>query len=575
MAADGKLTLVTARPDEAAFDVVILSAGAGGMAAALFCALRGLRAAVVEKAAVVGGTTALSAGTSWIPGTVHASEVGAEDSADRVHSYLRAALGPLLDEAKLDAFLAHGPAAIAELAARTEVKFRARPHHPDYMSELDGAVLKGRALEPLPLDGRRLGADLALLRPPLPELTLLGMMLGADDLRHMLRATRSPRSALHALRLLARHAVDRLRHPRGTRLLLGNALCGRLLLSLRLLGVPVWTQARATGLLGDGARVEGVEVERGGHRTRVTAHRAVILATGGFAHSPELRPRLLPPPLPAHTAVPPEVSGDGMRMALERGAALGESHGNGSFWAPVSVHPRRDGSIAVYPHFFLDRGKPGVIAVDGSGRRFVNEATSYNRFVRGMYEAHAVTPAIPCHLIADSPALRAYGFGMVLPGGWRLRRLLAEGYVRRAETLNDLARQLGIDPAALMETVERFNRHARLGEDPDFARGATTSNHVLGDSAHRPNPCLGPLERGPFYALALHPGINGTHAGLRTDVTGRVLRADGAAFENLYACGNDMSSLMADRYPGPGITIGPAIAFAHAIAEDLAVHQNP
>lgn len=553
--------------DNPAFDVVVLGAGAAGMAAALFASLRGLSAVVIEKADEVGGTTAVSAGTAWVPGTFHADTVQPADTRDLAERYLRAVVGNRLDERKLDAFLSHGPPAIAELHGRTEVRFRARPHHPDYLSDRDGASLRGRALEPLPFDGKVLGRRLRLIRRPLPGLTLWGMMLGADDIRTMLNARRSPRAALSALRLVAREAMDRVRHRRGTRLLMGNALCARLLHSLDRAGVPVWTGAAANGVTMAGGRAAGVTLVRDGRTVSVLARRGVVLATGGFAHSARLQALMLPQPHSTATAMPAEVSGDGIEAAMAHGAVLGDPRGNGSFWAPISVHRRPGRADTVFPHFFLDRGKPGVLAVDRNGRRFVNEATSYDAFVRAMYAAGP--DAVPCFLIADAQAARAYGLGLMLPGFVRRRRLLRDGYLRRAGTPAALAAQLGIDADNLSATVARFNEAAATGHDPEFRRGETAANHVLGDPAHAPNPCLGPLARPPFYAVELSPGMNGTSTGLQTDEHARVLRADGLPIPGLYACGNDMSSLMEGHYPGPGVTIGPALVFASIAVDDM------
>lgn len=555
-------------------DVVVLGAGVGGMVTALFAAIRGLDVVVLEKAETVGGTTALSAGTAWIPGTVHAASVNPHDDREAAEIYLQGVVGARLDPAKLGAFLENGPPAIAELDARTEVKFRARPHHPDYRSEIAGSTLCGRALEPLPFDGRKLGPLIAQLRLPLRELTLLGMMVGADDIRHLLHAGRALPSTLHALRLLARHAVDRLRFGRGTRLLMGNALCARLLYSLHARNVPVWTATSGSELLLDGERVCGVIARRGDRTFKVFARRGVVLATGGFAHSAGLKERLLPHPIAQYTATPREVAGDGIEFGLGRGGTLPDSYDDGSFWAPVSVRRQAGGETSVYPHFFLDRGKPGFIAVNQAGHRFVNEATSYDAFVRAMYATNAQSPAVPCLLIADARAVRRYGMGLVLPGGYRLRRLLAEGYLKRADTLEDLARLLGIDPRVLQDTVSRFNGFGATGCDRDFHRGETAANLVLGDTDHGPNACLGPIEISPFYALELHPAMNGTSAGLVTDVCGRVLTKHGGPIVGLYASGNDMASLMAGTYPGPGTTIGPAIAFSYLIANDLLRKDN-
>ncbi len=550
-------------------DVVVLGAGVAGMSAALFVALRGLSVLVLEKATTVGGTSAFSAGTAWIPGSMHAAAVNPDDTRDNVEQYLRNAVGPRLDEQKLDAFLSNGPRAVLELDIQSEVRFRARPHHPDYLSDVKGSTLCGRALEPLPFDGHKLGPLLPLLRPPLRPSTVAGMIVGADDIRHLLKATRSPASFMHATNLFARYAADLLLHGRGTRLLMGNAMCGRLLYSLRQRGVEIWTEVKATELLVDRAGVIGVLAQRHQKSVRVVAAKGVVLATGGFGHSERLQDMLLPSPVARQTAIPPEVTGDGIEMGLAAGATLTAGYPDGAFWSPVSLDRRRDGTTIVYPHFFLDRGKPGFLAVNRKGERFVNEATSYDAFVRAMYAADGTTPSIPCFLIADERAIRKYGMGLALPGGYRLRKLVRNGYIVRGSSLADLAESIGLETETLARTVTRFNQHARSGHDPDFERGAIPANLVLGDPTHSPNPCLGALEHAPFYALKIHPGINGTGVGLVTDEHARVLREGHEPIPGLYACGNDMTSLMAGTSPGPGITIGPAITFANIAARHI------
>jgi hypothetical protein len=436
-------------------------------------------------------------------------------------------------------------------------------HHPDYFSDHIGATLRGRALEPLAFDGRKLGALFSILRPPLKVLTLFGMMASADDVAHLLRAHTSIRSFGHVARLCSRYAADRLHYPRGARLLMGNALCGRLLYALNQLNVDIWTEAPATGLLRDGARVTGAAVRHHGQTVTLQARRAVILATGGFAHSKRLQDILLPKPIARHSAAPDEITGDGIEMGLAEGARLEDSDARGAFWSPLSLWQKQDGTAAFYPHFFLDRGKPGFIAVNKNARRFVNEATSYDAFVRAMYAADATGQSIPCYLIAESRALKKYGMGLVLPGGRRLRSLLKDGYLKRAFTIPELAKKLALDPGVLIDTITQFNSHARRGHDPEFHRGETEANLVLGDPAHNPHPCLGPLEHPPFYPLELHPGINGTSTGLAVDEHACVLGPNNTPITGLYCCGNDMSSIMSGTYPGPGVTIGPAIVFAY------------
>jgi succinate dehydrogenase/fumarate reductase flavoprotein subunit len=546
-------------------DLLVLGAGAGGMTAALVAALQGLQVLLAEKTAVVGGTTAISAGSIWVPGTHHSPPGG--DDAGTARRYLQAAIGDRLRAAPTEAFLAAGPEMVRFLEQHTAVRLRAYPYHPDYLADLPGATLCGRVLEPLPFDARVLGRELARLRPPMPEFTLLGgMMVDRTDIGHLLGATRSVASARHAARLLLRYGADRLRHPRGTRLVMGNALAGRLFHSLLQHGVPVLTQAAAIELaLADG-HVTGATLGLQEGSTQVRSRLGVVLATGGFSRHPELRRQLLPEPLCEHSPLVESVTGDGVTLGQKAGGHLGTGHANNSFWAPVSVRARSDGSTAVFPHFVLDRGKPGLIAVNREGRRFVNEATTYQRFAEAMYAAHAQTPTIPCHLICDDRCMVSYGLGMVRPRRLNLRHAIADGYVVRANTIAGLARMLGIEPAALEHTVARYNGFAAGGVDPDFGKGGDAYQRNLGDPAHGPNPCIGPIQAPPFYAIAVWPGDIGASCGLVTDEGARVLRADGTPVEGLYAVGNDMDSIMAGIYPAPGVTLGPAMTFGYLAA---------
>jgi succinate dehydrogenase/fumarate reductase flavoprotein subunit len=355
-------------------DLLVLGAGAGGMTAALVAAVLGLRVMLVEKAATVGGTTALSAGSVWVPGSHHGAP---DDDADNALCYLRAAIGNRLRASLADAFLAAGPQMVRFLEQHSAVAFRAYPYHPDYLASLPGATLSGRVLEPLPFDGGVLGRDFSRLRPPLPEFTLLGgLMVDRTDVSHLLRATRSAASLRHTARLLLRYGADRLRHPRGARLVMGNALAGRLFHSLLRRGVPILTSTAATELTLVDGRVTGAILESPDGMIPVRSRLGVVLATGGFSRHPELRAQLLPEPLCEHSPLVDSATGDGVTLGRAAGGRLGTDHANNTFWAPVSVRARADGSPAVFPHFVLDRGKPGLIAVNARGRRWVSEATS-------------------------------------------------------------------------------------------------------------------------------------------------------------------------------------------------------
>ena len=549
------------------FDVIVLGAGAGGMTAAAVAAAEGLRVLLLEKAPVVGGTTALSGGMVWIPNNSKMAAIGRPDSRAGAETYLAATVPGPADDPLRTAFLDHADAAIAYLEANTAVRLRPVATYPDYYPDLPGATLGGRVLEPEPFDGRALGADFALLREPLAEFMLFGgMMLERADVPHFRRAFRSPRSALRVARLLLRYAKERCFLDRGATLCLGNALVARLLHSLRQRDVEIRLGAGASGLVVEDGTAVGVIVAG----NTLPARRGIVLATGGFSHDPALRARLLPAKAGMVSAAAPDNTGDGIRIGLAAGAVLGEGTAGNAFWTPVSCFRRPDGSDAVFPHILTDRGKPGMIAVNQAGERFTNEAVSYHAFVQAMFRADNASPSIPAWLICDRKALWTYGLGSVKPFTLSLRQPIESGYLARAGSIPGLAARIGIDGEQLVRTVACFNEGAAVGLDRAFGRGSDAYQRHVGDGDHKPNPCVAPIVAPPFYAVTLRPGDLGTSAGLVTDAAARVFGDDGAPIRHLYACGNDMNSLMRGAYPGPGITLGPALTFGYLAARAIA-----
>jgi succinate dehydrogenase/fumarate reductase flavoprotein subunit len=555
-------------PEMQSWDLIVVGAGCAGMATALFAAIEGLSVLVLERTRWVGGTSALAAGAVWIPNT-HLGK-GSGDTPEKAEGYLAEACkagSPALRKR----FLALGPEALQCLDAHTDVQMRAFSHHPDYLSELEGASSSGRVLECLPFDGRQLGDALSLVRPPIPEFTVLGgMMVDRIDIGHLMNMRHSVASFLHASRLLLQHSRDRLRGRRSTRMVMGNALIGRLLLSLRKRGVSIRTGISAERLLMERARVTGIQVRETEHSTTLHARLGVVLAGGGFNDHPLFREQLIPAEA-MHS--PRALSSPGLllQQALEMGARMEPAADSAAFWAPVSRRQRADGSRAVFPHFVLDRAKPGTVVINSRGRRFLNESCSYHLFGERMLKAtpSGDRPDAVAYLIADRRALLRYGLGMVRPGGHRVDAFVREGYLTRASSLVELAARLGVDAAALQATVARMNHFARSGIDEDFQRGTTAYQRNLGDPLVQPNPTLGPIEQAPFYAVRLFPGDIGSIVGLATDEHARVLRGD-APIEGLFAVGNDMQSIMGGAYPGPGINLGPAIVFAFAAAQAAA-----
>lgn len=566
-------------PEHDSYDLVVIGAGGAGMSAALYAAIDGAKVLLVERTEQVGGTTAWSAGTTWVPGSHHAAKVNPQDNLAEAKRYLDNAIGERSDPALRQAFLDHGKAAVEQIEAHSELRYRPYPKHPDYISDLCGSTLSGRALEPLPFDGRLLGDLFPLIRPPIPEFTVLGgMMVDRTDINHLLAMTKSLASFKHSARIILRHLKDRLSHSRGTRLVMGNALTARLLYSLSkhdqvtlALNTTVEHIHQNAQVGQTGQAVDRVTLLQNGQRRTVKVRGGVVLASGGFNRNPELRAKLLPgipldwcPAAPGHT-------GQAHELAASLGAHYGQGALSNSFWAPVSRRQRPDGSTAVFPHFVMDRAKPGFLTVNQAGERFLNESTSYHLFGLGMQAAHQQSPSIPAYLVCDSAALQRYGVGMVRPGASAglLKTFLDDGYLTQGATLDELAARLGINAQGLKSSVEKINAYARTGIDPEFGRGSTAYSQNIGDaSAGGKNPNLGPLRQGPYYAVKLYPGDIGAATGFATDASARVLGADQQPVAGLYAVGNDQHSIMGGVYTAPGITIGPGLVFSYIAARD-------
>ena len=551
---------------EESVDLLVLGAGCAGMTAAITAAAHGLRVLVAEKAAHVGGTTAYSAGTAWVPGTDHVARAGLSDTVGDAARYLDWIAGEEDPRGRRDAFLRTGAEAIRFLEAHSELRFILPALAPDYRDG-PGSVAAGRALVAAEYDGRRLGRDLALIRPPRPGFTVLGgMMVGKPDVDALLRPFGSLAAFRRAVAILGRHARDRLSHARGTRLVMGNALVARLLASLRALDVPLRTGTRAERLLLREGRVEGaILLAPDGRRIAVRAASGVVLATGGFSGSPSWRARLLAPaPAGDLTVACADDAGDGFDLAAEAGAAPDAAgQGTGAFWMPTSVRHGRDGATA-FPHIILDRAKPGVVLVNARGERFVNEGLSYHDVVLAMFGNGGDGPDEPAWLVCDSAFLRRYGLGLIRPGALSWRSFRRDGYLVSAPTLRELALRIGVSPGGLEATIARHDGFAGTGVDAEFGKGSTRLNRQNGDPGRGgPNPCLAPIAVPPFHAVSVRPADLATAAGLPTDADGRVLRPDGGAVSGLYAVGNDAASIMRGTYPGPGTTIGPALVFGY------------
>lgn len=552
-------------------DLLVVGAGAAGMTTSLVAALEGLKPLLVEKTAMVGGTMSTSAGTIWIPGNLQSREAGYNDTIEAGAAYMDALIGMPDRSGTRTAYLQSGPDMVEYLRKRTDVLFVPSGKHPDYR-DMTGSAVSGRALAPVMFDGRLLGKDFERVRPPIPEFMVLGgMMAGKEDIPRLINRFKSVSNFVYSGKLFLRYLRDRLTYSRGTRVVMGNALAARLFYSLKKNKVPVLFETQVESLVREDSRVVGAVLQTGGRKIRVKARQGVVIATGGYGHNQRFRKEFMPRPTPPYTVACPSNTGDGICLGLANGASvMPETQGPGAFWTPVSVTKRSDGSKGVFPHLSLDRAKPGLIAVNSAGKRFVNEASSYHDFVEGMYASHKTVPTLPAYLVCEADFVRRYGLGAVYPGTTDLTKAEKDGYLVTEPTLEKLARRLKLSEAALRETIERYNEMARAGKDLDFGKGDTELNRFNGDANHQPNPCLKPIENGPFVALEVWPAEIGTSTGLATDANGQVLDHQGTPVGGLYAAGNDMASIMMGTYPGPGTTLGPALTFGYRIALHVA-----
>ena len=551
------------------FDVIVVGSGAAGLATAITAKKRGLDVVVIEKEPVFGGTTALSGGVLWIPLGPHGRQQNPADTREAVRRYMMEETGSFFDEAAVEAFIDNGPKMVQFFERETAMQF-VPTLYPDYHPDVPGGVDVGRSILAKPFDIRELGADMARLKPPLKTITFIGMMFNSSnaDLKHFFQATKSLTSFLYVARRLATHLKELALYRRGINVTSGNALAARLAKSALDLGIPILTSTPAKSLLMDGEAVRGVRSET----ATFNARHGVVLACGGFPHDVKRIAQAYPHVKRGHQHLSPTPlgnTGDGVALAERAGGVADIRFKDSAAWMPVSKVDYGNGEVGVFPHL-LDRYKPGVIGVLKNGRRFTNESDSYHDVGAAMITACADMDETAMWLVCDKTTLAKYGLGFVKPAPMPIGKFLRNGYLIKGNTLAELAKNCGIHPAGLEQTVKDFNVGAVKGEDPAFGRGRTCFNRYLADPAHQPNPCVAPVQHGPFYAVKVIMGDLGTFDGVRTSVVGEVLRRDGAPIAGLYAVGNDRASLMGGNYPGAGITHGPNMTFGFVTGNHIA-----
>lgn len=553
------------------YDLIVIGSGAAGLSAAVTAAYHGLKVLVLEKAPVIGGTTAWSGGWIWAPRNHLAAQQGIRYDYQDVETYLRNVVKDQFNPERVSAFLHGAPQMVAFFHRYTALQFDSGLHIPDTYSLEEGAGTGGRSVIAKPYDGRKLGKWIRCLRKPLPETTFHGLTIQAGvDLKHFMNVTRSVGSFCYVAKRVSKHIIDLALYRRGMQLRNGLSLAARLLRSALDLGVRFETNCRRVELILRDGQVRGVTFIDDCELPRIChAAKGVVLATGGFAHDKERVDKLFPQGVEHKTLAVPTATGDGLNMGIQAGGEVETRYPAAGSWCPVSLVPKPGQPDGVFPHI-IDRGKPGIIGVLQDGRRFCNEGMGYYDYVKHLIETAPQGQAAQSWLICDHTFQRRYGLGVARPAPLPVGRYIESGYLIKADSITELAQKCGIDVQGLEQTIQDWNSHAREGQDPQFHRGETAYTRLQGDASHQPNPCVAPIERGPFYAVRVITGSFGTFAGLKSDGQARVLNTKGEPIPGLYAAGCDLASVMGGQYPAGGINLGPALTFGYLAARNAA-----
>jgi len=538
-------------------DLTVVGSGGGGMTAALTAKLEGLNSLILEKTEYYGGSTAVSGGGMWIPNNHLMAEAGIEDSTENVRNYMKNTVGDRTPEANQEAFIVNAREMIRYLSKLPHMKFRILQGYSDYYPEKPGGINGGRGIGTPIFSGKKLGDMLSQMRRQPIEVTF-GFTLTINDARKLALAKANPPYVVDAFKVLVRNLFNKaagIKHVG-----MGEALIARLRMSLYEQDVPLWLNTPVKEIIIENNSAVGVEVEKEGKKIRIRATKGIILAAGGFPHNRAMREKYQRHPVSTEwTAAAPGNTGEIIEMGMNAGAAIDLM--DDAWWGPTTIPPGEP------PYFFvLERSYPGGIIVNSAGRRFTNEAASYVDVVHAMYDTNTEgAVSIPSFFIMDNRFRSRYILGTIRPGQMP-KKYLDNGYVIKADTIHELAEKTGINPSGLVKTIERFNDFARKGKDQDFGKGDSAYDRFYSDPSVKPNCCLGPIEKPPFYSVTIFPGDIGTKGGLVTDAHARVLKENGEVIHGLYAVGNCSASVMGNTYPGPGSTIGPAMTFGYIAA---------
>jgi len=558
------------------YDVVVVGSGNGALTAALCSHDGGAKTLVIEKSDQYGGTSATSGGGVWIPNNRYAVAAGANDSSEDARNYINSVSPPgQIKDELVETYISEGPRMIDYLHENSQVKYKDLPHYPDYFPDNPGGKGGSRSIEPEPVFGTELGDDLSKLRGQHPQtsFTMGPINMNFTQVEGALLLGALPGWKSLFMKLFAKYILDipmRVKWAwKDRRLTMGNAGVARLLLSLKDREVDIWTNTGMTSLIDKGGEVIGIVAEKNGEQINIKANKAVILASGGFEKDQSLRDKYLPKPSKSEwSAANVHNTGDALKSALNLGADTHQM--DTGWWSTVMKVPGEEkGWLSM-----VDKSMPGNYTVNKNGERFSNESQNYVSFVNDMFSKYAEgNPCAPCFMVFDSAFRKSRPCGPLLQSSMQPDSMIPKewwtpSFLSKADTLEELAEIAGINPEGLIATQAKVNEYSKTGIDLDLHRGDSKYDRYYSDPTVKPNPCLAPLSKGPYYCMVLYPGEMGTAGGLVIDTKARVLKEDGSAIKGLYACGNCATALL-PTYPGPGSTLGPAMTFAYLAAKDI------
>lgn len=548
------------------------------MMAALRAKDNGLSVLLVEKEHQYGGTSATSGGLFWVPNHGFAND---GDSREKALTYLTAVARGAVRRDRLEAFVDAGPEMARYLVSSTSMKLDVQAGYPDYYSEVEGAH-PGRPLAPQVMDGAELGDDFHTMRDQFVRFKLFNRYAFSLYEAFVL-AARAPGWRRLFATMFLNYWMDvgwRRKTPRDRRLTMGNALIGGLRKALKERGVELWMGTSLEELIVEDGQVTGVLLKNYARKIKVKALGGVVIAAGGFEWSQSMRDKYFPfPGLARYSSSPMDGNiGTGIRAGLAAGAAT--EFMETAWWNPTMVMPIVGvPNMEMVHQLTFDVGRPHSLCVNQFGHRFVNESSSYDRFGIGMLEDQQKTGCtIPCWLVFDAQFRQKYTAGGLFPASImpdsRIPAHWWDQYFYRADSITELGEKINISPEVLNASVRKMNGYAQTGIDREFGRGSFEYDRFVGDANCKPNPCLGAIDKGPFYAVSVNLGDLGTKGGLKADAKGRVLDLNDKPIPGLYAAGNAAGSVYGDCYPGAGATLGQGMTFGYIAANDIAAKRR-